>query len=82
MKKTVHPACNVPPPPAAQARNVLLKSSASETRGVIAKIADFGLSWKIDSADAHAISSGHKGTPTHMAPEVLIDGLQSKASDV
>ncbi len=36
-----------------QASNVLLKSSASDGRGVVAKVADFGLSVKMDITQTH-----------------------------
>ncbi len=36
-----------------KARNVLLKSAATDTRGFLAKVADFGLSLKIDAGDTH-----------------------------
>ena len=64
-----------------KAGNVLLKRSASEMRGVIAKVSDFGLSVKMDLAETH-ISKMYQGTMTHMAPEVIQEGCQSKAGDV
>lgn len=42
---------------------------------------DFGLSFKMDNQETHMSSVWH-GTLTHMAPEVLLQGCQSKASDV
>ena len=45
------------------------------------QVADFGLSFKLDRHATH-ISSTHNGTLTHMAPEVLMEGRQSKAADV
>lgn len=36
-----------------KARNILLKSSGSEERGFMAKVADFGLSFRIDPAATH-----------------------------
>ncbi len=39
-----------------QARNIMLKSSGTEGRGVVAKVADFGLSSQIAPADAHVSS--------------------------
>ncbi len=64
-----------------QVQNILLRSNASEGRCVTVKIADFGLSLKMDKQDTH-VSKAYQGTLTHMAPEVLLDGHQSKAADV
>lgn len=64
-----------------QASNVLLRSNASEARGVTAKVADFGLTFKMDQAETH-VSAAFQGTLSHMAPEVLTHGRQSKAADV
>jgi serine/threonine protein kinase len=57
-----------PPPPRPQsilhsdlkARNILLKSSPSEARGFVAKVADFGLSMEIDPHDTH-VSGAFQG---------------------
>ena len=48
---------------------------------VTAKVADFGLSVKMDQHETH-VSHSYQGTRTHMAPELLLDGINSKASDV
>ena len=64
-----------------KASNVLLKRSANEMRGVVAKVSDFGLSVKMDLAETH-VSKMYQGTMTHMAPEVIQEGCQSKAGDV
>ncbi|KAI8472387.1 MAG: hypothetical protein J3K34DRAFT_209795 [Monoraphidium minutum] len=64
-----------------KARNILLKSAPAEGRGFVAKVADFGLSMEIDPQDTH-ISGAFQGTVTHMAPELLLSGRASKASDV
>jgi serine/threonine protein kinase len=45
------------------------------------QISDFGLSVKMNMDETH-ISGGQDGTLTHMAPEVLLEGKQSKAADV
>ena len=45
------------------------------------KVADFGLSDTLDNNKSH-ISQAFHGTMTHMAPEVLMDGRHSMASDV
>jgi serine/threonine protein kinase len=66
---------------APQTRNILLSSSASDPRGVTAKVSDFGLSLKMDEAESHVSNLFH-GTVTHMPPEVLLHGCQSKAADV
>ncbi|GAX74177.1 hypothetical protein CEUSTIGMA_g1626.t1 [Chlamydomonas eustigma] len=63
-----------------KARNVMLKSSG-EGRGFTAKVADFGLSVKMNNADTH-MSNMYQGTMTHMAPELLMEGRISKAADV
>lgn len=36
-----------------KARNVLLKSDGSDGRGVVAKVADFGLAIKMDTLGTH-----------------------------
>ena len=59
----------------------MLKSSGCEGRGIIAKIADFGLSVKIDHKETH-MSNVFQGTMTHMAPEIMLEGRISKAADV
>ncbi|KAG2431643.1 hypothetical protein HYH02_013220 [Chlamydomonas schloesseri] len=65
-----------------KARNILLKSGASgDGRTYVAKVADFGLSLRIDPTETH-VSNVYQGTITHMAPEVLLHGKVSKASDV
>jgi serine/threonine protein kinase len=64
-----------------KAQNVLLRSAGGEPSGVIPKLADFGLSVKLDGQETH-VSSLYQGTPSHMAPEVFLSGRQSKASDV
>ncbi|WIA13636.1 hypothetical protein OEZ85_007199 [Tetradesmus obliquus] len=49
--------------------------------GLMAKVADFGLSLTLGPADTH-VSQMHMGTLTHMAPELLLHGHASRASDV
>jgi serine/threonine protein kinase len=58
----------------------MLKSSG-EGRGFTAKVADFGLSVKMSSAETH-MNNMYQGTMTHMAPELLMEGRVSKAADV
>ena len=65
----------------AQAANVLLRSCESDDRGVIAKIADFGLSFKMEGVATH-MSFMCCGTLAYMAPEAILEGHKSKASDV
>ena len=60
---------------------MLLQSHKGNTCGVTAKVADFGLSLKLDASVTHA-SQLHRGTLTHMAPELLLLGQISKATDV
>jgi len=62
-------------------RNVLLSSTGAEGRGVMCKVSDFGLSVRMENMETH-VSSLFQGTLTHMAPEVLLKGTCSKASDV
>ncbi len=64
-----------------KAPNVMLRSSGGDSCGVAPKLADFGLSVKMGGNETH-VSSLCQGTLTHMAPEVLLSGRQSKASDV
>ncbi len=64
-----------------QAGNVMLQSNMMNACGAVAKIADFGMSVQMDVAETH-ISQWTCGTPTHMAPEVIMQGFQSKATDV
>ena len=45
------------------------------------QVSDFGLSVKMDTDKTH-ISGTLDGTPTHMAPEMLLSGRKSKAGDV
>ena len=60
------------------AGNVLL-CSASNERGFIAKVADFGLG---RDKLAEPVNTHTYGTVTHMPPELLIQGDLSKACDV
>jgi serine/threonine protein kinase len=59
----------------------MLQSHGTNKCGMTAKVADFGLSVKLDLNETH-VSNLFRGTKTHMAPEVLLHGLNSKASDV
>ena len=67
--------------PSPQALNILLQSQLDNARGVVAKVADFGLSVQMNNAETH-VSGLYQGTLSHMAPEVLLNGAQSNASDV
>ena len=60
---------------------MLLKSSTADSRCFTSKIADFGLSQEMEELETH-ISNMFQGTPSHMAPEVFLEGTQSKAADV
>eukprot|EP00873_Tetraselmis_striata_P011894 jgi/Tetstr1/432158/TSEL_021615.t1 len=71
-----------------KALNVLLTPSHreciyddAELPNLVAKVTDFGLSAKLDSAATH-VSSNYCGTITHMAPETLLAGHLSKSADV
>ncbi|KAG2491415.1 hypothetical protein HYH03_010204 [Edaphochlamys debaryana] len=48
---------------------------------IVAKVADFGLSLRMTGSQTHA-SNCFQGTPSHSAPEVLLQGRLSKAADV
>jgi serine/threonine protein kinase len=61
--------------------NVLLKSERQDTDGVIAKIADFGLSRALAFGQSH-LSTRRYGTVTHMPPELLVAGKLTPAADV
>ncbi|KAG1661448.1 hypothetical protein FOA52_006811 [Chlamydomonas sp. UWO 241] len=66
-----------------KASNVMLRSGGSDGRGCVAKVVDFGLAITLDAdSDQTHVSSMFHGTLTHMAPEVLMEGKQSKAADV
>ena len=60
-----------------KAHNILI----ADSNGVTAKVADFGLSIKMDTEQTH-VSGVHAGTLNHMAPEILMSGHISKAADV
>ena len=60
--------------------NVLLKSDASDPRGFVCKVGDFGLS-RFLAEDTH-IETFTCGTITHMPPEVLKGGVLTPAADV
>ena len=59
----------------------MLQSNKVNRCGVVAKVCDFGLSIKMDP-DVMYADNMRRGTATHMAPEVLLKGRLSKASDV
>lgn len=62
--------------------NVLLKSTTSDMRGFVCKLADFGLSHILDSNTfTHVVTETH-GTMAYMPPELLKDGYLSFATDV
>ena len=61
-----------------KAGNVLLQKSH---QGLVAKVADFGLSAKLDDDQTH-ISEVRSGTISHMAPELLQSHVSSPAADV
>ncbi|GAX82044.1 hypothetical protein CEUSTIGMA_g9472.t1 [Chlamydomonas eustigma] len=60
--------------------NVLLKSDRNSNRGFVCKLADFGLSVKMQAGQSH-ISNMRRGTPFYTAPEVLSKGNMTKAAD-
>ena len=61
-----------------KANNVLLQRSVD---GPVAKVADFGLSIKLEEDQTH-VSGVTSGTITHMSPELLQHNINSTASDV
>lgn len=61
--------------------NVLLKSSPDTHTKMAAKIADFGLSLKMNLDQTH-VSNAELGTSFYMAREVVEKGSASKAADV
>ncbi|PRW44843.1 prolyl endopeptidase-like isoform A [Chlorella sorokiniana] len=59
--------------------NVLLVSAAKDARRFICKVGDFGLAtWTGGMPERH---SSNFGTVTHMPPELLGEGILSKATD-
>ena len=60
-----------------RAGNVLLTSSQANPHGFCAKISDFGLARNLDLVSR--VETKTTGTVTHMPPEVLSDGIISKA---
>eukprot|EP00803_Ostreobium_quekettii_P007950 evm.model.scf_1330.3 EVM.evm.TU.scf_1330.3 scf_1330:17054-27691(+) len=61
--------------------NVLLKTALDTHTRMLAKIADFGLSLKMNSEQTH-VSNVQQGEPFYMAREVMEEGSASKAADV
>ena len=59
----------------------MLKRSG-DSRGFVAKVADFGLSSKLPDDGGTHESGVFQGTLSHMAPEMMTDGRVSRASDV
>lgn len=60
---------------------MLLKCDPTDPYGIIAKVADFGLSRTLQLGQTHLSTQTH-GTVTHMPPELLASGKLSPASDV
>ena len=63
-----------------KAGNILLQPAPTKG-GLTAKVADFGLSIKMDRHQTH-VSGVAAGTVTHMAPELLQHNRNSQAADV
>eukprot|EP00884_Botryococcus_braunii_P023548 jgi/Botrbrau1/9878/Bobra.0080s0013.1 len=61
-------------------QNILLQSSSDVAHGFQAKVADFGLARIVNLR--MRISSNSYGTVTHVAPEVLTQGILSPVADV
>ncbi|KAJ9505950.1 hypothetical protein QJQ45_002740 [Haematococcus lacustris] len=49
--------------------NILLRAARSTLSGYVAKVADFGLSWKLTGGQEH-VSNARQGTACYIAPEV------------
>jgi serine/threonine protein kinase len=62
-------------------QNVLLRSAGTDRRGYVCKLGDFGLSRMLTESQTH-VNTGSYGTVTHAAPELLLEGRLTKASDV
>ncbi len=60
--------------------NVLLQSTATDSRGFTCKLADFGLSCVLDLDMTH-VSTHTYGTISYMPPEVLTHGRMTRAAD-
>ena len=60
---------------------MLLRSCGSEEKGVLAKVSDFGLSFKLDKDKVHE-SEMFGGTKSYLPPEALLEGTKGKAADV
>eukprot|EP00879_Flechtneria_rotunda_P011965 GHRR01012497.1.p1 GENE.GHRR01012497.1~~GHRR01012497.1.p1 ORF type:complete len:222 (+),score=73.14 GHRR01012497.1:505-1170(+) len=61
--------------------NVLLKTEPQDPDGLMAKVADFGLSRALAFGQSH-LSTRRYGTVTHMPPELLVSGKLTPAADV
>eukprot|EP00878_Enallax_costatus_P002645 GHUV01002830.1.p1 GENE.GHUV01002830.1~~GHUV01002830.1.p1 ORF type:complete len:787 (+),score=114.21 GHUV01002830.1:311-2362(+) len=61
--------------------NCLLKSEPQDPDGLLAKVADFGLSRALAFGQSH-LSTRRYGTVTHMPPELLVAGKLTPAADV
>eukprot|EP00775_Hariotina_reticulata_P012531 gene12531-12664_t len=61
--------------------NILLKSDPQDPDGVLAKVADFGLSRALAFGQSH-LSTRRYGTVTMMPPELLVSGKLTPAADV
>jgi len=62
-------------------QNILLKSTTTDPRGFIAKLADFGLSRVLEHQATH-VSTQTFGTIPYMPPELLNRGRMAKPADV
>ncbi|GFH20201.1 protein kinase domain-containing protein, partial [Haematococcus lacustris] len=61
--------------------NILLRAARSTLSGYVAKVADFGLSWKLTGGQEH-VSNARPSTACYIAPEVMHAGIMSKPADV
>lgn len=64
-----------------KAQNILLATSLTDSRGYIAKLADFGMARQMQNAQTH-IDTLQYGTVSHDAPEKLSGSKLAPAADV
>ncbi|EIE22674.1 kinase-like protein [Coccomyxa subellipsoidea C-169] len=62
--------------------NVLLKSTGTDARGFVCKLADFGLSRVLDHEKHTHISTQTYGTVAYMPPELLSDSRLTRSADI
>lgn len=63
-------------------KNILFRSDTSDSRGMVSKVTDFGLSQTLNDQLSTYVSERYGGTVTHMPPELLEYGKVYPAGDV